>query len=193
MTICSKTKQKSTRNIPIIRKKNFFYSTQFHHFQTILFLFSSRFRRQYRTQTKKKINKQKNNYAKKKKIHTQQTTNWNKKSIADALNIKDGDMQMFIISRKGGVHLVYDNFVYRSNLKRQGRDLNKIYWECIYNRSTKCRGRIKSIGDQLFVTNGTCSINLMLFCSYNEISECDIISTHLFLLLDKASSSIKHH
>ena len=62
---------------------------------------------------------------------------------------------MFIISRKGGVHLVHNNFVYRSNLKRQGRDLNKIYWECIYNRSTKCRGRLKSIGDQLIVTNGT--------------------------------------
>lgn len=62
---------------------------------------------------------------------------------------------MFIISRKGGVHLVHNNFVYRSNLRRQGRDLNKIYWECIYNRSTKCRGRLKTVGDQLFVTNGT--------------------------------------
>lgn len=61
----------------------------------------------------------------------------------------------FIISRKGGVHLVHNNFVYRSNLRRQGRDLNKIYWECIYNRSTKCRGRLKTVGDQLFVTNGT--------------------------------------
>lgn len=65
---------------------------------------------------------------------------------------------MFIISRKGGVHLVHNNYVYRSNLKRQGRDLNKIYWECIYNRSTKCRGRIKSIGDQLYVTNGMCTV-----------------------------------
>lgn len=61
---------------------------------------------------------------------------------------------MFIVSRKGGVHLVHNNYVYRSNLRRQGRELNKIYWECIYNRSTKCRGRLKSIGDSLIVTNG---------------------------------------
>lgn len=61
---------------------------------------------------------------------------------------------MFIVSRKGGVHLVHNNYVYRSNLRRQGRELNKIYWECIYNRSTKCRGRLKSIGDELIVTNG---------------------------------------
>ncbi|XP_055304410.1 modifier of mdg4-like isoform X13 [Sitodiplosis mosellana] len=60
---------------------------------------------------------------------------------------------MFIVSRKGGVHLVHNNYVYRSNLRRQGRELNKIYWECIYNRSTKCRGRLKSIGDDLIVTN----------------------------------------
>lgn len=64
---------------------------------------------------------------------------------------------MFIVSRKGGVHLVHNNFVYRSNLRRQGRELNKIYWECIYNRSTKCRGRLKSIGDDLIVTNGIVS------------------------------------
>lgn len=61
---------------------------------------------------------------------------------------------MFIVSRKGGVHLVHNNYVYRSNMRRQGRELNKIYWECIYNRSTKCRGRLKSIGDNLIVTNG---------------------------------------
>lgn len=65
------------------------------------------------------------------------------------------DLNMFIIGRKGGVHLVHNNYVYRSNMKRQGRELNKIYWECIYNRSIKCRGRLKSIGDQLYVTNGT--------------------------------------
>lgn len=71
-------------------------------------------------------------------------------------------MHTFIISRKGGVHLVHNKFVYRSNLKRQGRERNKIYWECINNRSTKCRGRIKSIGDRLFVTNGMCYKILML-------------------------------
>ncbi|XP_031625137.1 modifier of mdg4-like isoform X11 [Contarinia nasturtii] len=62
-------------------------------------------------------------------------------------------VHMFIVSRKGGVHLVHNNYVYRSNLRRQGRENNKIYWECIYNRSTKCRGRLKSIGDDLIVTN----------------------------------------
>ena len=61
---------------------------------------------------------------------------------------------MFIISRKGGIHLVYNDFVYRSNLKRQGRNKDVIYWECIHNRSSKCRGRLKSIGDRLYITNG---------------------------------------
>lgn len=59
----------------------------------------------------------------------------------------------FIMSRKGGVHLVHNNFVYRSNMKRQGVEQNKIYWECIHNRVHKCRGRVKSIANQLFVTN----------------------------------------
>lgn len=84
-------------------------------------------------------------------------------------------MNMFIISRKGGVHLVHNNFVYRSNLKRQGRDLNKIYWECIYNRSTKCRGRIKSIGDQLYVTNGTCAFHNLKFNFPHCITLCSYI------------------
>lgn len=78
---------------------------------------------------------------------------------------------MFIVSRKGGVHLVHNNFVYRSNLRRQGRELNKIYWECIYNRSTKCRGRLKSIGDDLIVTNGIYFIFLSFvhwFCFWVE-------------------------
>lgn len=78
---------------------------------------------------------------------------------------------MFIVSRKGGVHLVHNNFVYRSNLRRQGRELNKIYWECIYNRSTKCRGRLKSIGDDLIVTNGIYFIFLSFvhwFCFWGE-------------------------
>lgn len=78
---------------------------------------------------------------------------------------------MFIVSRKGGVHLVHNNYVYRSNLRRQGRELNKIYWECIYNRSTKCRGRLKSIGDSLIVTNGIYlfSHNSVLCFVFNSI------------------------
>ena len=61
----------------------------------------------------------------------------------------------FIISRKGGIHLVHDDFIYRSNLKRQGRQKDILYWECIHNRSIKCRGRMKSVGDSLFVSNGS--------------------------------------
>lgn len=61
--------------------------------------------------------------------------------------------QLFIISRKGGILLVVENFIYRSNLKRHGRNCDKIYWECLNNRSSKCRSRIKSIGDSLYVTN----------------------------------------
>lgn len=60
----------------------------------------------------------------------------------------------FIVGRKGGVHLILNNYVYRSNMIRQGPNHNKFYWECIHNRSSKCRGRLKSVADQLFVTNG---------------------------------------
>lgn len=70
---------------------------------------------------------------------------------------------MFIISRKGGIHLVHNHFVYRSNLKRQGRNKNIIYWECIQNRSSKCRGRLRSVGDQLFISNGNGKQNLLSF------------------------------
>lgn len=69
----------------------------------------------------------------------------------------------FISSRKGGVHLVQNHFVYRSNMNRQGREMNKIYWECIHNRSTKCRGRLKSIGNRLYVTNGKAQRNMHIF------------------------------
>lgn len=72
--------------------------------------------------------------------------------------------QLFIISRKGGIHLVYDNFVYRSNLRRQGRDKNVIYWECVHNRASRCRGRVKSIGDKLFVSNSNSKLINFLMC-----------------------------
>lgn len=90
---------------------------------------------------------------------------------------------MFIVSRKGGVHLVHNNYVYRSNMRRQGRELNKIYWECIYNRSTKCRGRLKSIGDNLIVTNG--------------IYFCFVIHTHTYTFpsstMRRLTSFVKIH
>lgn len=72
------------------------------------------------------------------------------------LNTDDDNdgLYLFVIGRKGGTHLVHNDFIYRSNMKRQGRNLNKMYWECIHNRSIKCRGRVKSVGNKLFVTNG---------------------------------------
>ncbi|XP_055695335.1 modifier of mdg4-like isoform X14 [Lutzomyia longipalpis] len=73
-------------------------------------------------------------------------------TVAEA-QVNFGEAQMFIVSRKGGIHLVHENFVYRSNLKRQGRNKDVIYWECIHNRKGKCRGRMKSVGDALFITN----------------------------------------
>lgn len=60
----------------------------------------------------------------------------------------------FITSRKNSVHLVHDNYVFRSNMKRYGPELRTIYWECVHNRERKCRARLKSIGDELFITCG---------------------------------------
>lgn len=48
---------------------------------------------------------------------------------------------------------MHSDFVYRSNLKRQGRNRDIIYWECVRNREIKCRARLKSIGDRLYVAN----------------------------------------
>jgi FLYWCH zinc finger domain len=55
--------------------------------------------------------------------------------------------------RKGGYHLVHDNFIYRSNFRRQGTERNVYYWECIHNRKMHCRGRLKTVGDKLFIAN----------------------------------------
>lgn len=93
---------------------------------------------------------------------------------------------MFIISRKGGIHLVHNNYVYRSNLRRQGRDFNKIYWECIYNRSSKCRGRIKSIGDELIVTNG--KRFLFFFFVFSNKTYPNAIHSYIFLQYNTHSS-----
>lgn len=59
----------------------------------------------------------------------------------------------FLKGRKGGYHLVHDNFIYRSNFRRQGVMRNIYYWECINNRKGRCRGRLKTIGDKLYITN----------------------------------------
>lgn len=106
------------------------------------------------------------------------------------LFIHSVDGHMFIISRKGGVHLVHSNFVYRSNLRRQGRDLNKIYWECIYNRSTKCRGRLKTVGDQLFVTNGTAEHFLPSF--FFSFLVVVVNSSGIFALEKEKQTQLQH-
>ncbi|CAO1429418.1 unnamed protein product [Diamesa tonsa] len=65
----------------------------------------------------------------------------------------------FIKSRKGGLHLVHGNFVYRSNLRKQGVDRNVIYWECVFNRKNRCRGRLKTVDDKLFIANSNATHN----------------------------------
>lgn len=69
-------------------------------------------------------------------------------------HVRNCGPQLFIISRKGGMLLAINDFIYRSNLKRFGPMGDKVYWECIHNRSKKCRSRLKTIGDDLYVTNG---------------------------------------
>lgn len=59
----------------------------------------------------------------------------------------------FLKGRKGGYHLVHDNYIYRSNFRRQGVQRNIYYWECINNRKGRCRGRLKTIADKLYVAN----------------------------------------
>ncbi|KXJ69886.1 hypothetical protein RP20_CCG025531 [Aedes albopictus] len=66
---------------------------------------------------------------------------------------------MFIVSRKGGILLVHENHIYRSNMRRQGPHKNILYWECVHNRSQKCRGRLKSEGNYLFISNTNATHN----------------------------------
>ncbi|XP_053680521.1 modifier of mdg4 isoform X1 [Anopheles nili] len=61
---------------------------------------------------------------------------------------------LFVTSRKGSLQLVHENYIYRSNLRRQGLKNDIIYWECVYNRGQKCRGRLKTIGNTIYVSNG---------------------------------------
>lgn len=92
----------------------------------------------------------------------------------------DGRKYMFIISRKGGILLVHENYIYRSNLRRQGRHKNILYWECSQNRAGKCRGRVKSVGDYLYISNSNskyksfycwvkCIINILIFCTFFSV------------------------
>lgn len=87
-------------------------------------------------------------------------------------HVRNCGPQMFIYSRKGGTLLAINDFIYRSNLKRFGRNSDKVYWECIHNRSKKCRSRLKTIGDDLYVTNGKYSVfNLKLLINVNNFPQ----------------------
>ncbi|XP_058130355.1 modifier of mdg4-like isoform X7 [Anopheles ziemanni] len=59
----------------------------------------------------------------------------------------------FLTSRKGGVQLIHEEYLYRSNLRRQGREGDILYWECVHNRGTKCRGRLKTVGNTIHKSN----------------------------------------
>lgn len=90
-------------------------------------------------------------------------------------HVRNCGPQMFLISRKGGTLLTINNFVYRSNLKFFGKSNNILYWECVQNRSVKCRSRLKTIGDDLYVTNGLCSERspfIVLFINISSIQRC---------------------
>lgn len=69
----------------------------------------------------------------------------------------------FLKGRKGGYHLVHDNYIYRSNFRRQGVQRNIYYWECINNRKGRCRGRLKTIGDKLYVANSNGKLRQLSF------------------------------
>jgi hypothetical protein len=73
-------------------------------------------------------------------------------SLSDVNEYGD-NVYHFLKGRKGGFHLVHDNYIYRSNFRRQGVSRNIYYWECINNRKGRCRGRLKTIGDKLYVAN----------------------------------------
>ncbi|XP_055594794.1 modifier of mdg4-like isoform X21 [Uranotaenia lowii] len=83
-----------------------------------------------------------------------------KKVQNDGECVATGDrVYTFLTSRKGGIHLVHNNYVYRSNLRRSGRNKDILYWECVHNRTDKCRGRVKSIGDSLYISNSNVDHN----------------------------------
>uniref|UniRef100_A0A182VAT6 BTB domain-containing protein n=1 Tax=Anopheles merus TaxID=30066 RepID=A0A182VAT6_ANOME len=92
--------------------------------------------------------------------------------------VVNGGKHLFLGSRKGGLQLVHDNYLYRSNLRRQGRNGDVLYWECIYNRGQKCRGRLKTIGNQIMITNGRASspvldgINTITTTTTNITTSC---------------------
>lgn len=87
--------------------------------------------------------------------------------------------QTFLISRKGGILLTINNFVYRSNLKFYGKSNDILYWECVHNRSMKCRSRLKTIGDDLYVTNGLLLIYISCYHILYIISYSSDVHNHV--------------
>uniref|UniRef100_A0A2M3YZE9 BTB domain-containing protein n=1 Tax=Anopheles braziliensis TaxID=58242 RepID=A0A2M3YZE9_9DIPT len=89
-------------------------------------------------------------------IFVDEISMWSRKVKSTRFKQKYDDRQekyMFITSRKGGLQLVHRNYLYRSNLRRQGPEKNIIYWECAKNRTLKCRGRLKTVGNSLYISN----------------------------------------
>nr|AAA82990.1 mod1.8 protein [Drosophila melanogaster] len=58
--------------------------------------------------------------------------------------------------------LTINNFVYRANLKFFGKSNNILYWECVKTDRLSAAVALKTIGDDLYVTNG----------SYSAVSKC---------------------
>ncbi|CRK91980.1 CLUMA_CG005563, isoform C [Clunio marinus] len=84
-------------------------------------------------------------------------------SNTDAQDVNEigENLYHFMKGRKGGYHMIHDNYIYRSNFRRQGVLRNIFYWECIHNRKQHCRGRLKTIGDKLFVANSNGKIGCL--------------------------------
>ncbi len=75
-------------------------------------------------------------------------------------------------------------------MKRQGVDRNILYWECIYNRNNKCRGRVKSVGDKLFVANSNGELLILLDSTF-RISHSNLYS--LIILIALHNHQIDNH
>lgn len=75
-------------------------------------------------------------------------------TVFDNFLFKDEEaIYPFLKGRKGGYHLIHNDFIFRSNFRRSGVENNVYYWECIENRKGHCRGRLKTVGDRLFIGN----------------------------------------
>ncbi|XP_055620527.1 uncharacterized protein LOC129764911 [Toxorhynchites rutilus septentrionalis] len=99
---------------------------------------------------------------------------------------------MFITNcEKVPIHLVHDNYIYRSNLHRRGRNKDILYWECADDGATKCRGRVKSIGDDLYVPN-TEAANTVVELDDDEEDDVPIQSREVFFTVGQRGCILLH-